>query len=87
VSGDENKALLRRFFEASDQGDPETIVELHAPHFADHSLNPGQARDREGYLRPLSGIMPPYLTAAPPSPIWASFGVGGTRVPLEASGV
>jgi hypothetical protein len=31
VSGDENKALLRRFFEASDQGDPETIEELHAP--------------------------------------------------------
>jgi hypothetical protein len=31
VSGDENKALLRRFFEASYQGDPETIEELHAP--------------------------------------------------------
>jgi hypothetical protein len=31
VSGDGNKALLRRFFEASDQGDPETIAELHAP--------------------------------------------------------
>jgi hypothetical protein len=87
VSGDENKALLRRFFEASDQGDPETIEELHAPNFADHSLNPGQARDREGHLGSLSGIMPPSLTAAPPSTIWASFGVGGTRVPLEASGV
>jgi hypothetical protein len=87
VSGDENKDLLRRIFEASDQGDTEAIEELHAPHFADHSLNPGQARDREGYLRRMSGIMPPYLTAAPPSTIWASFGVGGTRVPLEATGV
>jgi hypothetical protein len=31
VSGDENKDLLRRIFEASDQGDTETIEELHAP--------------------------------------------------------
>jgi ketosteroid isomerase-like protein len=53
VSGDENRALLRRFFEGSDQGDLETIEEFIAPDFVDHSLNPGQEPDRDGYLRSL----------------------------------
>jgi serine phosphatase RsbU (regulator of sigma subunit)/ketosteroid isomerase-like protein len=46
-----NKALVRRFFEAQDRGDLSVVDELLAPDFVDHSLLPGQEPDREGYLR------------------------------------
>ncbi len=50
-SARENKALVRRFIEAQDKGDLETLDELLAPDFVDHSLFPGQDPDREGFMQ------------------------------------
>jgi len=52
---EKNKALVRRFLAAADRGDLEALEELLAPDFVDHSLNPGQEADREGYLRSIAG--------------------------------
>jgi hypothetical protein len=43
-----NKALARRFLEATARGDLEAMDEMMAPEFADRSLMPGQEPDREG---------------------------------------
>ena len=51
---EKNKALVRHFLLAADRGDLEAIEELLAPDFVDHSLNPGQEADREGYLRSIA---------------------------------
>jgi predicted ester cyclase len=51
VSVEENKALVRRFFEAQAKGDLDAVTEMMAPDFVDHSLLPGQAQGREGYLQ------------------------------------
>jgi predicted ester cyclase len=51
VSVKENKALVRRFFEAQAKGDLAALKEMMAPDFVDHSLLPGQAQGREGYLQ------------------------------------
>jgi len=48
---EENKALVRRFIEAQSTGDLETLDELLAPDFVDHSLLPGQDPGREGFMR------------------------------------
>ncbi len=48
---EKNKALVRRFVEAYDKGDLETLDELLAPEFVDHSLLPGQEPGREGYMQ------------------------------------
>ena len=50
-AGEKNKALVRHFLKAADQGDLEAMEELLALDFIDHNLNPGQEPDREGYLR------------------------------------
>ena len=50
-SAEENKALVRRFIEARDKGDLETLDELLAPDFVDNSLFPGQEPGREGYMQ------------------------------------
>jgi predicted ester cyclase len=50
-SAEENKALVRRFIEARDKGDLETLDELLAPDFVDHSLFPGQDPGREGFMQ------------------------------------
>ena len=50
-SAEENKALARRFLEAQDEADLETLDELLAPDFVDHTLLPGQVPGREGYIR------------------------------------
>jgi serine phosphatase RsbU (regulator of sigma subunit)/predicted ester cyclase len=50
-SAEENKAMVRRFLEAQDKGDLETLDELLAPDFVDHSLFPGQDPDREGFMQ------------------------------------
>ena len=50
-SAEENKALARRFVEANANADLDTLYELLAPDFVDHSLEPGQEPGREGYLR------------------------------------
>jgi serine phosphatase RsbU (regulator of sigma subunit)/predicted ester cyclase len=52
-SAEENKALVRRFLEAQDKGDLETLDELLAPDFIDHNLHPfgHQGPGREGYMQ------------------------------------
>jgi hypothetical protein len=50
-SAEENKALVCRFIEAQDKGDLETLDELLAPDFVDHSLLLGQEPGREGYMK------------------------------------
>ena len=50
-SAEENKALVRRFIEAQDKGDLETLDELLAPDFVDHNLLPGQEPGREGFMQ------------------------------------
>src|SRR5215213_10220196 len=51
VSSEEekNKALARRYLVAQMKGDLETLDELLAPDFVDHSLLPGQDPGREGF--------------------------------------
>ena len=39
---EQNKALVRRFLEAVQKGDSDTMHELLYPDFVDHSLLPGQ---------------------------------------------
>ena len=51
MSAEENKALVRRFFEAQLQGDLDTLKEMMAQDFVDHSVLPDQEADREGYIR------------------------------------
>ena len=51
MSVEENKALVRRFFEAQAKGDLDAVREMMAPDFVDHSLLPGQTPGREGYLQ------------------------------------
>jgi serine phosphatase RsbU (regulator of sigma subunit)/predicted ester cyclase len=46
-----NKALARRFLEATARGDLDAMDEMMAPDFVDRSLMPGQEPDREGYKR------------------------------------
>jgi serine phosphatase RsbU (regulator of sigma subunit)/predicted ester cyclase len=54
VSANENRALVRRFFEAFDEGNLEAIEEILAPGFVDHSPLPDQGPGREGYMRLLA---------------------------------
>jgi serine phosphatase RsbU (regulator of sigma subunit)/ketosteroid isomerase-like protein len=51
---EENKALVRRFIEAQSKSDLETLHELLAPDFVNHSLLPGQAPNREGYIQTIA---------------------------------
>ena len=52
ASEEKNKALVRRFLEAQAKGDLQTLDELLAPDFVDHSPLPGQEDPgREGYVR------------------------------------
>ncbi len=51
MSAEEKKALVRRFVEAQDKGDLETLDELLAPDFVDHGLLPGQDPGREGFMQ------------------------------------
>jgi ketosteroid isomerase-like protein len=50
-SEDKNKALARRFLEAFANGDLDTLDELLAPDFINHSPLPGQDPGREGYIQ------------------------------------
>jgi serine phosphatase RsbU (regulator of sigma subunit)/predicted ester cyclase len=51
-SAEENKALVRRLYDAHTKGDLDTMRELLAPDFDDHGLAPGQEEPgREGYIR------------------------------------
>ena len=51
MSAEANKALVRSFYEAQAKGDLDALKELLAPNFVDHSVLPGQAPDRESYIR------------------------------------
>ena len=51
---EKNKALLRRFIEARARADLNAMEEMMAPHFVDHSALPGQAPNRENYIRDLT---------------------------------
>ena len=51
MSVEENKALVRRFVEAFASGDLQTLDELLAPDFVDHSLQPDQEPGREGVMQ------------------------------------
>jgi serine phosphatase RsbU (regulator of sigma subunit)/predicted ester cyclase len=51
---EKNKALVRRFFEARARADLNAMEEMMAPDFVDHSALPGQAPNREGYIRDLT---------------------------------
>jgi steroid delta-isomerase-like uncharacterized protein len=52
VSLEENKALVRRFFEeVYNRGNLEVADELMAPDFVDHDMLPGQQSGVEGYKR------------------------------------
>src|SRR5215207_4349177 len=46
-----NMALVRRFLEAQANADLDTLEELLAHDFVDHSLLPGQEPGREGYMQ------------------------------------
>ena len=52
MTEEKNKALVCRFLEAQAKGDLQTLDELLAPDFVDHSRLPGQEdAGREGYVR------------------------------------
>ena len=51
---EKNKALIRRFFKALDEGNLDAIEEMLAPDFVDHSSLPDQEPGREGYKRLLA---------------------------------
>jgi len=51
VSVEENKGLVRRFVEAQANADLDTLDELLAPDFVDHSLQADQEPGREGFMR------------------------------------
>ena len=51
MSAEENKALVRQFFEAQVKGDLHAMKEMMSVDFVDHSMLPGQDPGREGYLR------------------------------------
>ena len=49
---EQNKALVRRLFEARGKPDMDAIEKMLAPHFLSHTkVFPGQQLDREGYKR------------------------------------
>ena len=48
---EENKTLVRRFVEAQANADLDTLDELLAPDFVDHSLQADQEPGREGFMR------------------------------------
>src|SRR5215211_1862061 len=49
-----NKALVRRFYDAQTRGDLDVLRELLAPDILDHNMRPGQEPGREGFLRAVS---------------------------------
>jgi serine phosphatase RsbU (regulator of sigma subunit)/predicted ester cyclase len=54
VSANENKVLVRHFFEAFDEGNLDAIEEMLSPNFVDHSPLPDQGPGRDGYIRLLA---------------------------------
>ena len=49
---EQNKALVRRLFEARGKPDMDAVEKMLAPHFLSHTkMFPGQQLDREGWMR------------------------------------
>jgi serine phosphatase RsbU (regulator of sigma subunit) len=64
VAGEKNKALVRRFYDALTEGDPEAIRELLAPNFVDHRLLPGEEDPgREGYIQTNAAVLAAFSDA------------------------
>jgi len=62
MSTEENKAVVRRYFEAIDaRRDPSVVDEFLAPDFVSHNPSPGFGSDREGQ----KGAFVHFLAAAP----------------------
>lgn len=51
MSTEENKALVRRFVRAQNEGDLAALKEMMAPDFVDHSVLPGKGSTREDFLQ------------------------------------
>jgi serine phosphatase RsbU (regulator of sigma subunit)/ketosteroid isomerase-like protein len=57
MSAEQNKALVRRFFEARVKTDLDALDKMLAPDFVSHTkLLPGQQPDREGYKRTIAQL-------------------------------
>jgi serine phosphatase RsbU (regulator of sigma subunit)/predicted ester cyclase len=54
MSAEQNKALVRRFFEARTKADLNMIEEMMAPDFISHGILPGQQPGREGLMRAIA---------------------------------
>jgi ketosteroid isomerase-like protein len=63
-SEEKNKALARRFLEATAKGDQGAMDEMMAPEFADRSLMPGQEPDREEFKRSVAERDAPFPISA-----------------------
>jgi serine phosphatase RsbU (regulator of sigma subunit)/predicted ester cyclase len=51
VTAEENKALVRRYFDAQTKGDLAAVEEMMTLDFVNHHRGSGQERSREGYIR------------------------------------
>jgi predicted ester cyclase len=51
ISTEDNKALVRRFVQAQNEGDLAALEEMMTPDFVDHSVLPGYGPTREDFLR------------------------------------
>src|SRR5215210_6840824 len=56
MSAEENKDLVRRFFEARTKADLSAIEEMMAPDFISHGMLPGQQPGREGLKRAIGEV-------------------------------
>ena len=54
MSAEENKALVRYFFEARTKADLNALEEMIAPDFVSHGMLPGQQPGREGLKRAIA---------------------------------
>ena len=61
---EKNMALVRRFFEAQANADLDTLEELMAPDFVDHSSFADQEPGREGYKQQVADNSLPSLRFA-----------------------
>src|SRR5919107_5987177 len=57
---EENKAIVRRFLEATARGDLAAMDEMIAPDFVDRSLMSGREPDREGFKRSVAEMDAPF---------------------------
>ena len=51
MTAEDNKALVRRFIQAQNEGDLAALKEMMAPAFVDHSVLPGHGPTREDFLQ------------------------------------